>query len=173
MPKSFFCTSNAWVNGADRRGKTTPLHRQIVIVLSHKHVETEDRYLIPPQPISQRYAVSLSSSQLLALAIIVLVTFTNTRGLQYGKIIQNIFTIAKTGALLALIMLGLFLGRNSAAVHTNFAHTWTTQAVKPIVPGLAATTFFGLLVALCNAMGTPVTTFGEPSYGGELTALKG
>ena len=110
---------------------------------------SEDRYLIPPQPISQRYAVSLSSSQLLALAIIVLVTFTNTRGLQYGKIIQNIFTIAKTGALLALIMLGLFLGRNSAAVHTNFAHTWTTQAVKPIVPGLAATTFFGLLVALC------------------------
>jgi hypothetical protein len=31
----------------------------------------------------------------------------------------------------------------------------------------------GLLVALCNAMDTPVTTFGEPSYGGELTALKG
>jgi Protein of unknown function (DUF1552) len=31
----------------------------------------------------------------------------------------------------------------------------------------------GLLVALCNAMDTPVTTFGETSYGGELTALKG
>jgi Protein of unknown function (DUF1552) len=30
----------------------------------------------------------------------------------------------------------------------------------------------GLLVALCNAMGTPVTTFGEASYGGELTVLK-
>jgi hypothetical protein len=31
----------------------------------------------------------------------------------------------------------------------------------------------GLLVALCNAMGTPVTTFGNPAYGGELTVLKG
>ena len=31
----------------------------------------------------------------------------------------------------------------------------------------------GLLVALCNAMDTPVTTFGEASYGGELTVLKG
>jgi hypothetical protein len=31
----------------------------------------------------------------------------------------------------------------------------------------------GLLVALCNAMGTPVTTFGQASYGGELTVLKG
>jgi hypothetical protein len=30
----------------------------------------------------------------------------------------------------------------------------------------------GLLVALCNAMGTPVTTFGEAQYGGELAVLK-
>jgi hypothetical protein len=30
-----------------------------------------------------------------------------------------------------------------------------------------------LLVSLCNAMGTPVATFGEPRYGGELAALKG
>ena len=30
-----------------------------------------------------------------------------------------------------------------------------------------------LLVALCNGMGAPVTTFGEPRYGGELAALKG
>ena len=31
----------------------------------------------------------------------------------------------------------------------------------------------GLLVALCNAMGTPVTSFGEKSYGGELAVLRG
>jgi Protein of unknown function (DUF1552) len=31
----------------------------------------------------------------------------------------------------------------------------------------------GVLVALCNAMGTPVSTFGEASYGGELAVLKG
>jgi hypothetical protein len=30
-----------------------------------------------------------------------------------------------------------------------------------------------LLVSLCNAMGTPVATFGEPRYGGELAVLKG
>ena len=29
-----------------------------------------------------------------------------------------------------------------------------------------------VLVALCNAMGTPVQTFGEPTYGGELSALR-
>jgi uncharacterized protein DUF1552 len=37
----------------------------------------------------------------------------------------------------------------------------------------AGTPSNGLLVALCNAMGTPVSTFGEASYGGELTVLKG
>ncbi len=31
----------------------------------------------------------------------------------------------------------------------------------------------GLLVALCNAMGTPTTTFGQASYGGELAVLRG
>jgi len=31
----------------------------------------------------------------------------------------------------------------------------------------------GVLVALCNAMGTPVDSFGEASYGGELAVLKG
>jgi len=30
----------------------------------------------------------------------------------------------------------------------------------------------GVLVALCNAMGTPVQSFGEASYGGELSVLK-
>jgi hypothetical protein len=30
-----------------------------------------------------------------------------------------------------------------------------------------------LLVSLCNAMGFPVQTFGQATYGGELAALKG
>jgi hypothetical protein len=37
----------------------------------------------------------------------------------------------------------------------------------------AGTANNGLLVSLCNAMGTPVTSFGQASYGGELTVLKG
>ncbi len=30
----------------------------------------------------------------------------------------------------------------------------------------------GVLIALCNAMGAPTETFGDPKYGGELTSLK-
>ena len=44
------------------------------------------------------------------IALIILLTWTNTRGLETGKLVQNTFTFAKTAALLALIVIGLSLG---------------------------------------------------------------
>ena len=66
------------------------------------------------------YAVSLSSQQLLAMVMILFLTFINTLGLQTGKTIQNIFTFTKTAALFGLIVVGLVLGWNySSAAHTS------------------------------------------------------
>ena len=53
-------------------------------------------------------------------AVIVLLTWTNSRGLHYGKIVQNIFTSAKVAALAALVLAGLLLGWNARAVHGEF-----------------------------------------------------
>src|SRR5256885_5487005 len=72
---------------------------------------SEERYLIAPVRVSTHYAFSLSTAQLLAIAIIALLTLTNTRGLRYGRAIQNLFTVAKTVALVALIAAGIFVGR--------------------------------------------------------------
>src|SRR5215216_2729889 len=72
-------------------------------------VIAEDHYLIAPIHLSTGYALSLSTAQLVGVLLIALLTFTNTRGLQYGKVVQNIFTTAKTGALAALILLGLLV----------------------------------------------------------------
>lgn len=110
---------------------------------------SEDHYIIPPIRISTHYAVSLSTAQSLAVAIIAVLTFTNTRGLRYGKAIQNIFTVAKTAALFALIAAGIFVGWNSAAIRANFADFWHPRGFKPLTPSLDATTAFGLFVALC------------------------
>src|SRR5688500_13375271 len=74
----------------------------------------EDHYRSPPIHLTAGYAVSLSTAQLLGLALIALLTWTNTRGLEWGKLIQNTFTTAKTGALLALIAVGLLFGWNEA-----------------------------------------------------------
>jgi len=110
---------------------------------------SEGHYIVPPIRFSTRYALSLSTAQLVAIMLIVVLTWTNTRGIEYGRLIQNVFTVAKTGALAALIVLGILFGANASAIKANFAHPWTAQGVTPLTAGLTATTAFGLLVALC------------------------
>src|SRR5690348_9452639 len=70
----------------------------------------ENRYLIEPIHLSSGYALSLSTAQLVAILVIVVLTWSNSRGLEYGKIIQNLFTSAKTVALVSLIIAGVFIG---------------------------------------------------------------
>src|SRR5437660_3028577 len=101
---------------------------------------SDDRYLIPPIHVSAGYALSLSTTQVVALLLISFLSWTNTRGLDYGRIIQNVFTTAKTGALLGLILVGVALGWNHAAVSDNFGHLWARRGAVDIVPGLSAAT---------------------------------
>jgi APA family basic amino acid/polyamine antiporter len=110
---------------------------------------SENRYLVAPVHLSTHYAVSLSTAQALAITAIGLLTFGNTLGLRYGKLIQNVFTVAKSGALVGLILLGVLLGRNVAALHTNFSAPWQVRNAESLAPGLDATTLFGLFVAIC------------------------
>lgn len=109
----------------------------------------EDHYLVAPIHLSTGYALSLSTTQLVGVVMIALLTWTNTRGLEYGRIVQNVFTTAKTGALLGLIVVGLLLGWNPAAVAENFGDLWTRRGVVDIAPGLNALTSFGLFIAIC------------------------
>src|SRR5688572_10253149 len=96
----------------------------------------EDRYLVPPIHLSDSYALSLSTTQLVGILMIALLTWTNTRGLDYGRIIQNVFTTAKTGALAGLIVVGVLVGWNAEAVADSFGNFWTPRGVIEIVPGL-------------------------------------
>ena len=113
---------------------------------------TSDNYLITPVSLGSGYAISLSSEQLVAIALIVLLTWTNTRGLEVGKLVQNSFTFAKTAALAALIVIGLALGWgvNSAARSSAWWNSWTNgwspQIAQPgftFVGGVALTLLFG------------------------------
>src|SRR3954467_8938594 len=116
------------------------------------------RWIIPPIILSRNYAVSLSTQQVVANLIIVLLSFVNTRGLRPGKLIQNVFTSAKTLCLFALIVLGLFIGRNAQAISANFGQMWTFSDVVPIKSDLsfvatvsATSGAMGLLIAVCVA----------------------
>ena len=116
---------------------------------------SESNYLIPPIRFGSwfsGYAVSLSTAQFLGLAMIALLTFMNTRGLNLGKLIQNIFTTAKTGALIALVVLGIIVGVKSGAGTENFRDLWTLRGgLQDVGAGLTAATAFGLFVGICVA----------------------
>src|SRR5476651_465312 len=56
---------------------------------------SESNYIIAPIRILPRYAVSLSTAQAISLCIMCFVTWTNSRGLKYGKGVQNVFTTTK------------------------------------------------------------------------------
>ena len=115
-------------------------------------------YIIPPI-VFGHYAVSLSTQQVVAVGLIALLTLTNTRGLRLGKLIQNIFTVTKTAALVALIALGLVVGWNSgSAAHTSswwdpWANGWNSTAVQP---DLAVTGGLAMAMLLGRAMVGPL-----------------
>jgi len=76
----------------------------------------------------------------------------NTRGLNLGKLVQNIFTTAKTGALIALVVLGIIVGVKSGAGTENFRDFWTLRGgLQDVGAGLTAATAFGLFVGICVA----------------------
>jgi APA family basic amino acid/polyamine antiporter len=112
---------------------------------------SESEYLIRPVHISTGYALSLSTAQLVAIAVIALLSWSNSRGLYYGKVIQNVFTSAKVAALAGLILVGCLLGANAQAIHANFGANFFALGEFDPSLGVAAASVFGLIVAICVA----------------------
>jgi len=86
---------------------------------------TADRYAWFPQmdftTAGSPVQLGLSPQRLVALVTIWILTWINLRGIKEGKIVQTTLTVVKTGALLALILLGLTIGRNADAIAANFS----------------------------------------------------
>jgi APA family basic amino acid/polyamine antiporter len=115
-------------------------------------VVASDHYWLAPLRLFGGYAISLSTEQSVAVLLIFLLSWANTRGLAVGKIVQNTFTFAKTAALAGLIVIGLSLGwsANSAARSSDWwnswANGWSPQIAQPgftFVGGLALVLLFG------------------------------
>ena len=104
-----------------------------------------------PMPGHTTIELGLSPQRVVGIVVLVLLTAVNMRGVREAKWIQNIFTFAKTGALAALILLGLTVGRDPAAVHLNF-----TKMFEGTVSGAQHVDFLGmglLLPAVVLAFG--------------------
>ncbi len=117
-----------------------------------------DNYFVAPISFGG-YAISLSTEQLVAVALIALLTWTNTRGLEVGKIVQNTFTFAKTAALAAVVVIGLWLGwkAGSAALSSSWWDSWANGWNPRVAqPGLTVTGGFALALLFGRSMVGPL-----------------
>src|SRR5215470_1222755 len=118
-----------------------------------------ENYLVRPIHLFGGYAISLSTEQLIAVLLIVLLSWLNTRGLAIGKLVQNTFTLAKTAALIGLIVAGLSLGwgvqcaARSSAWWNPWSNDWSPQLAEP---GLTIVGSFALVVIFGKAMVGPI-----------------
>lgn len=67
-------------------------------VLLPNYIGTEHKFLL------------FDTQQLLAIALILLLTFVNVQGVKNAKLVQLIFTVTKIGALLGLAVVGIIVG---------------------------------------------------------------
>ncbi len=99
--------------------------------------------------------IKITAARLLAVGTVFLLTYFSTRGIQGGKILQDIFTSAKTLALIGLILLGFVISRSAATWNTNFADFWNptwTHFVDGKVVSVEPLSGLTLLAAICVAM---------------------
>ncbi|WP_396141190.1 APC family permease [Flavobacterium sp.] len=98
---------------------------------------------------------SFTNKQFLAMLIIALLTYINTKGIRSGKIIQVVFTSAKLIALFALITLGIYIGFHTNTFADNFSSMW--EAKKTVLEEDGTLTITKLSgIALIGAMGATI-----------------
>lgn len=68
--------------------------------------------------------MAISTAHLVAIAVSVSLTIINTFGVEQGRWVQNLFTVAKTAGLALLIILGLTVASNPDAIQQNTANLW-------------------------------------------------
>ena len=100
----------------------------------------------------------ITAAQLVGIALIILLTYINTKGIKAGKIIQTSFTTAKLIALFGLIAFGFFVAANWDVWNQNWTNAWEMkQHASRSNPAGAADTWLPLtgvvaLGAIASAM---------------------
>jgi APA family basic amino acid/polyamine antiporter len=92
------------------------------------------------------YVFGLNTQNLLAIISIIFLTWINTRGLESGKWLQNIFTSMKVLSLLMVILLGFTVGKNIYAINANFSDLWNASFTHVLKTGINVEELHGVLI---------------------------
>ena len=99
--------------------------------------------------------VKITSANLVAIALIVFLTWVNSQGVTGGKMIQLVFTSAKLLALLFIIVTGIYIGLNKDYFAQNFSNMWESSQWLQNADktwSLQAISGMGLILALGTAI---------------------
>ncbi len=75
-------------------------------------------------------SVKISAAQVLAIGIIIVLTYINTKGVKGGKMIQTSFTLTKLFSLFGLIIFG-FIVMKPEIWTSNWQNAWSMQKLSP------------------------------------------
>jgi APA family basic amino acid/polyamine antiporter len=104
-------------------------------------------------------SVGLSGERVGAIAIIAVLTTVNLRGLNLGRIVQNVFTSAKVLSLLFIIALGCVVAPNAAAMRANFGSLSRFTGTREFSSGLLAAFGAAMVGALFSSDAWANVTF--------------
>ncbi|MHA8105713.1 APC family permease [Aquirufa sp. 5-AUSEE-100C1] len=91
----------------------------------------------------------ITSQQILAALLIVILTGANLKGISFAAIIQNVFTVTKIGAILLIVIIGLYVGISNEWIHFNnfFAEGNTINPITQQVEIVSTPTLLSLFGA--------------------------
>jgi APA family basic amino acid/polyamine antiporter len=92
-----------------------------------KFLVSEDNFLFH-LPIGS-YDFKISSAQIVTIALIIILTYINTKGVKSGKVIQTTFTLTKLLSLFGLIIFG-FIAFKSDVWHANWSNMWSMHKLN-------------------------------------------
>ena len=97
-------------------------------------------YFIPALTLDDRNIIfqignwfKLYPAQLVSIALVIFLTYANSRGVKEGKLIQRVFTSAKLLSLFGLILFGFLFAFNKDIWHNNWSTGFQLQHTNPMI----------------------------------------
>lgn len=113
-------------------------------------------YFIPALEMSDNNIIAsigklnISPAQLVAIALIIFLTYINTRGIKEGKMVQTSFTVIKLLSLFGLIGFGFLMAAKAGIWEANWTNPWEMVSRNPegaVVGGVAGSAILGAISA--------------------------
>ena len=80
--------------------------------------------------------IKIYPAQLVSIALIIFLTYVNTRGVKEGKLVQTIFTIIKLLSIFGLIIAGLLFAFKADIWNANWATGFNLKFTEPVKDGV-------------------------------------